>query len=267
MNSAHDSANAAAGRGAPDGHPGERPGEHPRVAVVTGGSAGIGRSICGYLLDAGYQVISMARREADLAHPRLHSVAVDLADPSATARAAAEVAARYAPTTIVHNAGVIRAALLPEVKLADLDALVNLHLAAAISLVQACLPAMAARRFGRVILMSSRAALGLATRTAYSATKAGMIGMARTWALELAPSGITVNVVAPGPIQTDMFWEVIPAGSEKEKQVAANVPVRRVGRPDDVARAVMFFADPANGFVTGQTLYVCGGTSVGSITY
>jgi NAD(P)-dependent dehydrogenase (short-subunit alcohol dehydrogenase family) len=92
-----------------------------------------------------------------------------------------------------------------------------------------------------------------------------MIGMARTWALELAPQGITVNVVAPGPIQTDMFHEVIPVGSPKVEQVAQSIPVKRLGQPDDVARAVMFFVAPENGFVTGQVLYVCGGTSVGSL--
>ncbi len=92
---------------------------------------------------------------------------------------------------------------------------------------------MRAQRFGRVVLLSSRAALGLATRTSYSATKAGMLGMARTWALELAPDGITVNVVAPGPIRTDMFYDVVEAGSEQERALAASVPVRaprRVGR-------------------------------------
>ena len=160
----------------------------------------------------------------------------------------------------------IRAALLPEVKIDDLDALVDLHLGCAIQLVQAALPAMRQRRHGRIVLLSSRAALGLATRTAYSATKAGMLGMARTWALELAPDGITVNVVAPGPIRTDMFYDVVEKGSEKERQLAASIPVRRLGMPEDVARAVSFFVDPDNGFVTGQVLYVCGGTSVGSLS-
>src|SRR5690606_20812603 len=107
-----------------------------------------------------------------------------------------------------------------------------------------------AQRFGRIVLMSSRAAVGLATRTSYSATKAGMMGMARTWALELAPEGITVNVVAPGPIRTDMFYDVVEAGSETERRLAQSIPVRRLGESDDVARAVAFFADPANSFVT-----------------
>jgi 3-oxoacyl-[acyl-carrier protein] reductase len=236
-----------------------------KVAAVTGGSAGIGKAICQDLLDKGYEVVSLARRASDIDHPKMHSLEVDLMDRAATAQAAQEVARRFAPTTVVHNAGVIRAALLADVKLDDLDALVDLHLGCAIQLVQATLPAMRERRFGRIVLLSSRAAVGLATRTSYSATKAGMLGMARTWALELAPEGITVNVVAPGPIRTDMFYDVVEEGSEKERALAASVPVKRLGESADVARAVSFFADADNGFVTGQVLYVCGGTSVGSL--
>ncbi|MBU2408497.1 MAG: SDR family NAD(P)-dependent oxidoreductase, partial [Gammaproteobacteria bacterium] len=171
------------------------------VAVVTGGSAGIGHAICQDLLAQGHEVVSLARRPCSIGHPCMHSIEVDLTDREATAQAASEVAQRFEVTTVVHNAGVIRPALLAEVKLDDLDALVELHLGCAIQLVQAALPAMRARGFGRVVLLSSRAAVGLATRTAYSATKAGMLGMARTWALELAPEGITVNVVAPGPVR------------------------------------------------------------------
>jgi len=236
-----------------------------RIAAVTGGSAGIGRAICEDLLAQGYEVVSLARRRCEIDHPRLHSIEVDLADRAATAQAAAELVSRFAVTTVVHNAGVIRPALLGEVQLSDLDALVDLHLGCAIQLVQAALPRMRGSGFGRVVLLSSRAALGLATRTSYSATKAGMLGMARTWALELAPHGITVNVVAPGPIRTDMFHEVVEAGSDKERALAASVPVRRLGESADVARAVRFFADPASSFITGQVLYVCGGTSVGSL--
>ena len=235
------------------------------VAAVTGGSAGIGKAICEDLLARGYEVISLARRPCDIAHPKLHSIEVDLMDRGATAEAAQDLVRRFDVTTVVHNAGVIRPALLADVKLDDLDALVDIHLGCAIQLVQAALPAMRAQRFGRIVLLSSRAAVGLATRTSYSATKAGMLGMARTWALELAPEGITVNVVAPGPIRTDMFYDVVERGSEKERALAASVPVKRLGDSADVARAVAFFADPANSFVTGQVLYVCGGTSVGSL--
>jgi len=236
-----------------------------RLAVVTGGSAGIGLEICRQLLDAGWAVVSMARRPPAIAHEHLHSLEVDLADRTATAQAADEVARRFAPDTVIHNAGVILPALLEDVKLADLDKLVEIHLSTAILLAQSCLPAMKAAGFGRIVLLSSRGALGLATRTAYAATKAGMLGMARTWALELAPFGITVNVVSPGPVQTDMFHGVIPIGDPKVDQIAASIPVGRLGQPTDVAFAVRFFASAEAGFVTGQVLYVCGGTSVGSL--
>ena len=193
---------------------------------------------------------------------------VDLTDADATRAAALEIAAETPATTIVHCAGAIREKPVEEVEAADLMALSNLHIVAAISLVQANLPAMKAAHFGRIILISSRAVLGLANRTAYASTKAGMLGLARTWALELAPHGVTANVVAPGPIaDTEMFEEIIPVGSPKALAAARQIPVGRLGTPGDVARAVMFFADPEASFITGQALFVCGGTSVGSIVY
>jgi 3-oxoacyl-[acyl-carrier protein] reductase len=237
------------------------------VAVVTGGSAGIGTAICRRLIERGHDVVSLARRRPDWSDPALHAVEVDLTDALATEQAAAAVAKQFAISTVVHNAGVIRPALLADVQQGDLRELTQLHLGAAIIIVQAVLPGMRERQFGRIVMISSRAALGLQTRTSYAATKAGMIGMARTWALELAPFGITVNVVAPGPIgDTDMFRDVVPAGSERENAIAKSIPIGRLGRSDDVARAVLFFADPQNSFVTGQLLYVCGGASIASIS-
>ncbi len=235
------------------------------IALVTGGAFGIGAEISRQFLDAGYEVIALSRELPDWSHPRLHAAAINLLDPVATRACAAEWAAKFAITHIVHNAGAIRPALLEGVVDADLMALTQLHLGAALQIVQTCLPAMRHAGFGRIVMISSRGALGLATRSAYAATKSGMIGLARTWALELAGDGITVNVVAPGPIAgTDMFHQVVPKGSERV--LAAAVPVKRLGRSDDVARAVMFFADGANSFVTGQVLYVCGGASVGTMT-
>lgn len=236
------------------------------VAVVTGGSAGIGRAVVERLVDADYEVISLDVQPPTLTHPRFHSLRVDLTDPVATAKAAEDIARAHAVTTVIHNAGVIRPALLADVKLQDLNALVNLHLSAAITLTQAALPAMQAAGYGRVVLVSSRAVLGLPARTAYSGTKAAMLGMARTWALELAPQGITVNVVAPGPIKTANFHGIVPEGSPQVERIAQAIPVKRLGQPEDVARAVLFFAHRDAGFVTGQVLYVCGGTSVGTLT-
>jgi NAD(P)-dependent dehydrogenase (short-subunit alcohol dehydrogenase family) len=237
------------------------------TALVTGTSTGIGLTICRHLLARGMTVLALSRRATPIDHPRLISVAVDLTDREATRAVAADLARRHAITTLVHNAGVIRPALLADVKLEDLDDLTELHLGSAIAIAQAVRPGMRERGFGRVVMISSRGALGLATRSAYAATKAGMIGLARTWALELAGEGITVNVVAPGPIRgTEMFHAVVPAESEREQRLAAAIPVQRLGTPEDVARAVDFFIDPAAGFVTGQVLYVCGGASVGTLT-
>src|SRR6266702_1116625 len=190
------------------------------VAIVTGASGGIGRAIAESMLEAGHYVVSLDRRMPDWSHARLEPIQVDLFDPKATADAAKDVAARHAVSHIVHNAGVIRPNLIEQATVEDIAALSQLHLGAALALVQAALPGMKQRHFGRIILIASRAALGAVTRTAYSATKSGMLGMARTWALETAAHGITVNVVAPGPVESDMFYEVIPQGSPKVDQLA-----------------------------------------------
>lgn len=239
-----------------------------RRAIVTGGSAGIGAEVCRQLLATGYEVISLARRTGDIRDPRFSAIAVDLSDAQATRQIAFELARERPATTLVHNAGAVRERALPQVTIEDLDALVALHLAAPIALLQANLVAMQQARYGRVVLVSTRAVLGLAKRTVYSATKAGILGLARTWALELGPQGITVNVVAPGPIgETEVFESLIPKDSPKLPRIVESIPVRRLGRPQDVARAVLFFTSPDADFVTGQTLFVCGGTSVGSIVY
>jgi len=235
------------------------------VAIVTGASGGIGRAIAEAMLAAGHHVVSLDRRLPDWSHPRLEPILVDLFDPKATADAARVATDRHAVSHVVHNAGIIRPNLIEQTTPDDIAALSQLHLGAALILVQAALPSMKQRHFGRIVLIASRAALGAATRTAYSATKSGMFGMARTWALETAAHGVTVNVVAPGPVETDMFHEVIPEGSPKVDQLARSIPVGRIGRPNDVARAVMFFSSRDADFITGQALYVCGGASIGSI--
>jgi len=236
------------------------------VAIVTGASGGIGAAIAKAMLDRDYRVISLALDRPDWSHPRLEFRKVDLLDAKLTEATATEIARERRVTHIVHNAGVIRPNPVEAATAGDITALAQLHLGAALILLGASLPHMKQGSFGRIVLISSRAALGATGRTAYSATKAGIIGMGRTWALELAPFGITVNMVAPGPIQgTHMFHEIVPAGSEREAALAAAIPMRRLGRPEDVANAVLFFASRESAFITGQVLYICGGASVGTL--
>lgn len=236
------------------------------TALITGGSKGIGADLGQCLIEKGYKVISLARGRAEWDHEDLTSYEVDLLDSRAVAEAATRIAAAHEVTHLVHNAGLIWPNPVEEAKPEDITGLAQLHLGSALTLLQAVLPAMKARGFGRVMFNASRAALGAPTRTAYSATKAGMIGMARTWALELAAHGITVNVVAPGPILTDNFWGIIPKDSAREAELANRIPVGRLGTTRDVTNAFLFFCDPENSFVTGQTLYVCGGASVGTLS-
>jgi len=235
------------------------------TAVVTGGSRGIGAELAQRLLGNGYRVISVAQELPLFEHPMLKPFVQDLTDADSTRTLANELSGSERVTHFIHNAGMILPNLVADVGEDDLGLLTQLHLNSAVAFTQAFLPGMKSAGFGRIVFTSSRAALGVPTRTAYSATKAGMIGMARTWALEMAPAGITVNVVAPGPIRTDNFWDIVPRDSPQEAALANRIPVGRLGSPVDVANAIAFFCDPASGFITGQTLYVCGGASIGML--
>lgn len=236
------------------------------VALVTGGSAGIGAAICEDLLHDGYFVLNLSRRKPDSDNGNRRDVQIDLADVGATKEVVAELAAQYDITSVVHNAGVIRPALIEDVDLEDVQYVTNLHVMASITLMQASLEAMKKAKFGRFVIIGSRAMLGLETRTGYSATKAAQIGLVRTWALELGKHGVTVNAIAPGPVVTDMFTEVVPEDSDKAEKIAQSIPVKRLGRPGDVSRAVTFLLSPDNGFITGQCIFVCGGASLGSLS-
>jgi NAD(P)-dependent dehydrogenase (short-subunit alcohol dehydrogenase family) len=142
---------------------------------------------------------------------------------------------------------------------------VEINLRCAVQCMQAVLPAMERARFGRVVNITTRAAVGKELRTAYSATKAGLHGLTKTWALELGNRNITINAVAPGPIDTEMFRAVNPPDSPRTKKIIEGIPLKRMGTPEDIAHATAFFLEERSGYITGQVLYVCGGITVGLV--
>lgn len=234
-----------------------------KVVLVTGGSAGIGRAVIERLLQDGYEIVNFDLKAPTECLPGETYVAVDLSDADATRQAAATLVAEREVVRLVNNAGTVRPALLENATPEDLAFVMALNIQAPMLLMQALLPTMRRHQFGRIVNISSRAALGKSERTVYAATKAGLLGMTRTWALEMGADGITVNAIGPGPIATELFERVNPPGAPQTEKIRASIPVRRMGTPTDVAHGVASLLDDRAGFITGQVLYVCGGMTVG----
>lgn len=234
------------------------------ATLVTGGSSGIGRALCEMLLAAGRTVINLDYVLPEWSHPGLVSFQADLTNAEQTQEQARKITSQYAITALVNNAGATRPGTIDTASLEDLDYVVALHFQASLILTQAVLPSLRACGNGRIVNMSSRAALGKPERVVYSATKAGLLGMTRTLAMELGGDGITVNAIGPGPIATELFRKSNPDGAPRTRKIIDSIIVKRLGTPEDVARAAMFFLAPENNFVTGQVLYVCGGTTLGT---
>lgn len=232
-----------------------------RTVVVTGASAGIGRATAAHLAGRGLHVVNLDRNPLDA--PRIETLLVDLRDRDRLQAVLDGLASRGEVAGLVNNAAVGSARPLEETDDDMLSATFDLNLRCAAQCARALVPGMKARGFGRIVNIGSRSSLGRELRTAYAASKGGLISMTRVWALELAGHGITANCVAPGPIATEFFDRMNPEGSERRHRMIAGIPARRLGTPADVAHAVGFFLSEEAGFVNGQTLYVCGGLSAG----
>jgi 3-oxoacyl-[acyl-carrier protein] reductase len=244
-----------------------------RVAVVTGGARGIGAATAVRLAAEGRAVAVIDLDEAackdtvekiTAAGGKAIAVGCDVSDEAQVEAAVTRIADELGPPVIlVNNAGVLRDNLLFKMSVSDWDTVMNVHLRGAFLMSRACQKYMVDASFGRVVNLSSSSALGNRGQVNYSAAKAGMQGFTKTLAKELGKFGVTANSVAPGFIATEMTKATadrIGVGFEDFKAATATqIPVQRVGEPDDIANAIAFFTGDAAGFVSGQVLYVAGG--------
>ncbi|MEV5650138.1 3-oxoacyl-ACP reductase FabG [Nocardia sp. NPDC052254] len=245
-----------------------------RVAVVTGAARGIGAGTAARLAADGIAVAVADLDEAaceatadaivaagGVAIPLACDVTDEAAVDSAFDRVAAELGSL---DILVNNAGVLRDNLLFKMSAADWDTVMSVHLRGAFLCCRAAQRHMVARRYGKIVSTSSTSALGKRGQANYSAAKMGIQGLTRTLAIELGPFGINVNAVAPGFIVTEMTAataeRVGVTPEELQVKTAAVTPVRRVGQPADIANAVAFLSSDASSFITGQTIYVDGGS-------
>lgn len=238
------------------------PQETTRRVLITGASRGIGRAAMRHLADAGYQVVGLARHAPGDARPDERFVQCDLTDLEAARQVVEGLAREGNFYALVNNAAIAHTTSIADTRVADMNEAMTLNVNAALVCLQALMPGMRQAGTGRVVNISSRAALGKPNRTAYSATKAALIGMSRTWALELAPHNITVNVIAPGPVATELFKQASPPDAEQTRALLAAVPLQRIAEPEEIAHAIGFLLHPLAGYMTGQTLHIDGGLTI-----
>lgn len=230
-------------------------------ALVTGAARNIGRAIATRLKADGYNVLMLDRMDPE--DPSLGDFRkVDLSDPTDTAQALAWALDGRRITRVVNCAGIVSTAKIEDVAMEDYERVMAVNVRSYIEMMKALVPQMKEAGFGRVVNIASRAALGYANLTVYSASKAAVVGLTKTWAQELARHGITVNAIGPGPIETDMLRAAQSA--ESFEAYRKTVPVGRFGKPEDIANGASFFLDERSSFVTGQVLFICGGMTAGT---
>ena len=223
-------------------------------AVVTGSSGGIGKAICEELLTAGWRITGVDLSPATIEQSAFTHQALDLSHQQQTSTVAAGLVHVDA---LVHAAGVLRVAPIGKLDAKAGELMWKLHVDAASLLADALVPSMVERGFGRVVFIGSRVAQGLPGRGQYAATKAAVIAMARSWAVEVAPNGVTVNVVSPGATATPMLKDPARAGSAPRMP-----PMGRLVEPHEIASLVTYLLSPAAAAITGQNLNICGGSSL-----
>ena len=231
--------------------------------VITGASKGIGRAAADTLANVGWSVIGIARSSPGQFPGEF--IEANLGDRLQTQAVASDLVARGNVLGIVNNVGVARHENFGTIDPDAFSAVMDLNVRPALQLTQALLPGMRVAEFGRIINITSLVTRGLAYRSSYAAAKAALESVTRTMAIELASEGITANAVAPGPTETELFRANNARGSDGEARYLAKVPMRRFATPAEIAAAIAFFASDAAAFITGQTLFVDGGASLGTL--
>lgn len=248
-----------------------------RVALITGAARGIGKATAKKLIQEGASIsfLDILPDESEKTVKELKAlggnaltILADVSHRDEVDRAVKQTMEHFGRIDIlVNNAGIVKPALLEDVQDGDWDEVVNVNLKGTFFCTRAVLPTMKIQRYGKIINIGSRASLGKELRTVYGATKAALIGVTRTWALELAQYNINVNYIGPGPIATELFKAANPMESPRTKAIIDGIPLKRVGQPEDVANLVSFLASDEASFITGQAIFICGGLTVGLAHY